>query len=152
MEKNIASNNISVIPSNRVNVSNNSIAEMFLTIIRQLVDADSFVITKCFNPKDKFELNIHGYYFSINLGECITKPFSGATELFAYIRLPFKTLNVDDEKYYKGLIITNTLPNDADSNNVFGLRILYRKDKNSDWIIPDEAKVKFGYSSIGNDT
>lgn len=151
MLKNIKSSNISVFPSKRHVNNHISLEESFLNIIYQLVDVDSFVITKNFNPKESFDFNIHGYYFSVNPASDITRPFTGATDLFAYIRTPFKSLNVDSEEYYKGLTISNALPTDADSDNVFGLRILHRKDIHSDWTVPAEAKVKFGFSSLADD-
>ena len=152
MIKHIKSDRISAFPTKRRKNNAISLEESLLNIIYQLVDVDAFVITKNFALKEPFDFNIHGYYFSIATGEDLVKPFTGATELFAYIRPPFnKSLAADDETYYKGLMISNELPEDADSDDVFGLRILCRPDKKSDWYVPIEAKVKFGISSVGND-
>ena len=152
MIKYIKSDKISAFPTKRRKNNDFSLEESLMNIIYQLVDVDAFVITKNFDLKESFDFNIHGYYFSIKTGEDLVKPFTGATELFAYIRPPFnKSLSMDSEEYYKGLMISNELPEDADSDDVFGLRILQRENIKSDWFVPIEAKVKFGVSSIGND-
>lgn len=159
---NIASDKILVFPSTRRGDTQRSarlVSEQSLTtLVNQLLDKDSFVITKEFDGNKPFEFNIHGYYFKIATGTDllgIATALGNPTHVWANITLEETTTTPqndtfvelkwgDDNGSYLGVDFT-----DGEGSGDYHLEVLTKEGGSYD--VPTESTVKFNVSRVFGD-
>ena len=154
-----------------------------VNIINKLVDKDSFVITGDHDTDssnsyadNKFEFNVHGYYFCVDKGSLLFDMATGKNKIYANIivdeSLDFPELvgidTTDETKpteetvyYYNGLHITLDTPILTSKNGTVYSLQLFEKYQGSPadqqvpkykeeagWIVPASSRIKFNQYSL----
>ena len=159
----IGSNDIRVFPSTRRGDTQRSarlVSEQSLTtLVNQLLDRDSFVISEGIVGGEPFAFNIHGYYFRITDGAAllslISSQLSSPTEVWANITLETTTTTPqddtfvelkwgDDNNYYLGVGFSA-----GEGVGDYHLKILEKSG--GSYVVPTESTVKFDITRIYGD-
>lgn len=164
---NVLSTDILVFPSTKrgnYQLTARLMTEQYMVnIINELVETDAFVITKNTSEgnigvDNKFEFNIHGYYFNVASVSDILNGSSATESIYAnivvdsvdnYIELVGQDTG-GASSVYMGVTFTDDAPDDTAlsgaSQTRYSLKIL-EKDGTS-WKVPESSFVKFSSDSI----
>lgn len=161
----IASNNVNVFPSTRRTYTQEFSARLMTEsaisrIVNNLVEVDGFVISNNapVTADDVFEFNIYGYYFQVKDILSVIEQLSGATKLYATIRInhtndAFYELYVanetGDSPTFNGITFTNDGSTPTDTTTDIYKTLLLLEKQGDTWTIPEQSKIKFNRSAIG---
>lgn len=161
----IASSNVNVFPSTRRTYAQEFSARLMTEsaisrIINNLVEVDGFVISNNAptTADDLFEFNIYGYYFQVKNILSVIEQLSGATKLYATIRInhtndAFYELYVvsetGDSPTFNGIIFTDDGSTPEDTTTDIYKTLLLLEKQGDIWTIPEQSKIKFNRSAIG---
>ena len=115
-------------------------------LIRQLIDTQGFVVSGSVSPQgvvtDTLCFNLYGYYFELTTGtNLIDTSVSDSNYVLASITLtstsPYEISGQDNNGFYEGLIITNSLNNTMDGIFI----VLLEKDSSGNWNIPESSII-----------
>lgn len=166
---NILSTSISVFPSTkRGNYQRSArlISESNLVgIVNKLLDSDKFVITQNVNDiaplSSAFEVNIHGYYFTVDTCSTIINAVIGstpsATSIWANIIIGTTSGYAElvgqdsggDSSTYSGVIFTADAADTtalSSGQERFSLKIFEKSGAN--WIIPSDSTLKYSSTRL----
>ena len=166
---NLSSDSIKVFPcANRgtnYNLQARLTSEYNLTsIINQLIDTDSFVITpQVSSTQTSLSFNIHGYYFNVDDYTKITSLGISGNDIYAWIRVRSSTVDGvifyelatggteeetsevldDSNNNFLGVNFTSqsNIPQSGDNNDIYSLYLLH--NSSGTWQVPSESTVKF---------
>ena len=124
-------------------------------MINNLVDVDSFVVTKLVGGEDgtttDFSFCIHGYNFTANLGSMVD---SFKSDVYATITIDttsdypefYELSGLDVNNNYEGVNFTDSVQT---GTNEYCLHILTHESNG--WVVPEESQLKFSIDSLGID-
>lgn len=161
----IASSNVNVFPSTRRTYAQEFSARLMTEsaisrIVNNLIDVDGFVIsnTAPSTAEDVFEFNVYGYYFQVKNILSVIEQLSGATKLYATIRInhtndAFYELYVanetGDSPTFNGITFSNDGSTPSDTSTDIYKTLLLLEKSGDNWIIPQDSKIKFDTSAVG---
>ena len=142
------SRNIDIFPlsKNRATGQNSrSLSEdRIANIIRQVVDADGFVISDSVSSSP-FEFNLYGYFISVqDIGAILDEFSDGATEIWASIALDSnkEIAGQDDNNLYTGVEFSATKPVDGSSS------LLILSNVDGSWSVPEMSTYRLSTDKI----
>lgn len=166
----VSSTAVAVYPSTRrqeMQVSARLLSEQSIVeITNKLIETEGFVITPDEDIdyenvySNSLEFNVFGYYFVINPMSSIVSQFNSSLNIYAcinmeevtddttysYVELQGQDVNVgtaEEPSYqYQGVYFLDTIPTTGTIPDHY-LLLCTRDSVNSQWIIPEESRIKF---------
>lgn len=167
MPKYISSDKIRVFPFSKYRDTADLGSRLFYEnnisrIIYQLIDTKGFVISGEVDSQGTvttmLALNLHGYYFEIDIGESLI-PNDAKDKVYAYLQIskqkidqtsgsikPSELQGQDANDNFEPFILSATLPQSTDDYDIFGIELLTKS--NNSWKFSDSVKTKFDTKSL----